>query len=154
MKSIENIWKRFLLLLSRTISSQTKLILILSIASLFPTQVTALHLAAWKKTSVPVVSALLEAGSDPNVRDSEQSSALHWAAVYNAQIIPVMIQHGAEVNLLDCYNSSPLYRAAVNNNRDAVVALCNAGGDPRLGDNPLTHSRVREDTKQIIKKYL
>ena len=122
--------------------------------SQFPTQLTALHLAAWFKSSVPVVSALLEAGSDPNLRDSKQRSALHWAAECNPQIVPVIIQHGAEVNLLDGANESPLFRAAENNNRDAVVALCNAGGDPRLGADPLTNSRVREDIKDIIKKYL
>jgi ankyrin repeat protein len=117
----------------------------------FSSKMTALHLAAEYKSSVPVVSALLEAGSDPNVIDSDQSSALHWAAMDNPQIIPVMIKHGAEVNLLDEQNRSPLFVAAVYNNRDAVVALCNAGGDPRLGYNPLTDSSVNRDIKDIIK---
>ena len=101
-----------------------------------------------------MVSALLEAGSDPNVRDSVQTSALHLAAYRNPQIIPVIIQHGAEVNLLDGSNKSPLFWAAYKNHRDAVVALCNAGGDPRLGRDPLTVSIVREDIKEIIRKYL
>ena len=123
--------------------------------SQFPTQLTALHLTALFKTSVPVVSALLEAGSDPNVTDSIQRPALHWAASHNPQTVPVIIQHGAEVNLLDIDNGSPLFYAAENNNRDAVVALCNAGGDPRLGFiSPLESSLVREDIKEIIKKYL
>ena len=101
-----------------------------------------------------MVSALLEAGSDPNVRGSDQQSALHYAAHDNAQIVPVIIQHGAEVNLLDIDNWSPLYFAAASNNRDAVVALCNAGGNPRLGADPLTTSLVEENTKDIIRKYL
>ena len=62
-----------------------------------------------------------------------------------------MIKHGAEVNLLDQFNRSPLFLAAYNNNRDAVVALCNAGGDPRLGDSPLTDFRERKNIKEIIR---
>jgi len=58
------------------------------------------------------------------------------------------------VNLLDDYNHSPLFSAAVHNHKDAVVALCNAGGDPRLGESPLTSSYVEEDTREIIRKYL
>ena len=65
-----------------------------------------------------------------------------------------MIKHGAEVNLLDASNESPLFLAAKCNNRDAVVALCNAGGDPRLGVDPLTNSHVREDIKEIIKSHV
>ena len=64
-----------------------------------------------------------------------------------------MIKHGAEVNVLDEFNWSPLFRAAKDNNRDAVVALCNAGGDPRLGESPLTSSYVAENTKDIIVNY-
>ena len=97
-----------------------------------------------------VVSTLLEAGSDPNMRDSLQNSALHLAANFNPQVIPIMIQHKAEVNLLDSCNESPLFRAAFKNNRDAVVALCNAGSDPHLGQNPLTEYWVSDDTKEII----
>ena len=37
------------------------------------------------------------------------------------------------------------------NNRDAVVALCNAGSDPRLGDSPLTDFRERKNIKEIIR---
>ena len=65
-----------------------------------------------------------------------------------------MIKHGAEVNLLDQFNQSPLFLAAHFNKRDAVVALCDAGGDPWLGDSPLTAYDVRGDIKDIIKKYL
>ena len=83
-----------------------------------------------------------------------QKSALHYACYHDAQMIQVMIKHGAEVNVLDEFNWSPLFRAAKSNNRDAVVALCDAGGDPRLGVDPLTDSDVREDTREIIRKYL
>ena len=122
--------------------------------SQFPTQLTALHLTALFKTSVPVVSALLEAGSDPNARDSKHKSALHHAAEYNTQFIPLLIQYGAEVNFLDQYNNSPLFWAAKSNDRYAVVALCNAGSDPRLGRNPLRYSNCNSDIKEIIKNVM
>merc|ERR1712018_120122 len=55
-------------------------------------KLTALHFAAWYKSSVPVVIALLEAGSDPNKRDGVGQSALHVAAYYdNPQIIPTLV---------------------------------------------------------------
>ena len=115
---------------------------------------TALHLAARWKSSVPVATLLLLAGADPNKIDGGQRSPLHSAALYNPQIIETLVKHKAEVNLLDNDNKSPLFYAALNNHTDAVVALCKAGGDPRLGESPLTSFRVREDVKEIIKKYL
>ena len=95
---------------------------------------------------------LLEAGSDPNARDDLQKSPLHWAAQCNPKVIPHLLKYKAEVNLLDKYNRSPLLFAAKYNNGDAVVALCNAGGDPRLGINPLAYPYIKNEIKEIIKR--
>ena len=120
--------------------------------SQFTTQMTALHIAVRFKSSKPVVNVLLEAGSDPNARDDLQKSPLHWAAQCNPQCVGKLLQHNAEVNLLDKFNRSPLLFAAKYKNRDAVIALAKAGGDPRLGVNPLTFPYIDNDIKEIIKR--
>ena len=49
------------------------------LSTLFPTQVTPLHLAALFESSTTVVSTLVQAGSNLDALDSDQESPLHWA---------------------------------------------------------------------------
>ena len=49
----------------------------------FPTQLTALHLAAEFKSSGPVLLALIEAGADINAQDSDKRTPLFNAAFGN-----------------------------------------------------------------------
>ena len=145
----------------------------------FPTQITALHLAAiYNPAAVPV---LLEANAEVNLLDSDkvkldfmryeystfsftivtlrpfptQQTALHLAAYYNPAAVPVLLEANAEVNVVDGSNRSPLFDAAENNHREAVIALCVAGADPHLGDpSPLTVSWISEDMKNLIREQL
>ena len=107
----------------------------------FPTQLTPLHLAAWFKSSGPVVQVLIEAGAKIEARDGLQRTPLHWAAAWdNTEGVDQLIKAKEQVNVLTCGNLSPLFMAARNNQRDSVVALCKAGAVPNLGRNPRSWS--------------
>ena len=80
-----------------------------------------------------------------------QQTALHLAAWYNLSAVPVLLEYNADVNVLDRWNKSPLYNAATKNHREAVIALCAAGANPRLGNSPLTHSGVSDEMKNLIR---
>ena len=117
----------------------------------FSPQMTALHLAA-KFSSGSVVRSLIEAGADVGAQDEpDQKSPLHYAARENPAAVPVLLAANAEVNLLNSGNYSPLFFAARDNHRESVIAILNAGGDPHLGDSPLTYSDVPKDIKDLIK---
>ena len=128
----------------------------------------ALRLAVNYKSSVPLVRALIEAGSDPNEKDLHKwkQTILHSAASRNPKVVPTLLQHGAKVNILDHSNHSPLYKAAyhktakkdklgrtsLEGQRDAVVALMKAGANPELGINPTRKGNyyIKEDMRQLI----
>ena len=119
---------------------------------------TPLHLAAYFKSSVTVVSTLVRAGGNVNALDSYQDSPLHLASEMNPAIVPVLIGAGCKVNLLDKAQCSPLFLAAAwSKDRSAVTALMRAAADPHLGSSPLTHPNVSNEMKDFIrslsKKY-
>ena len=121
-------------------------------STLFPTQLSPLHLAAWFKSSATVVSTLVQAGANVDALDSFQSSPLHFASSLNPAIVPVLIGGGCKVNLLDKWQHSPLYYAArVSKHPIAVAALMRAAADPHLGDSPLTDYRVSDAMKDYIR---
>ena len=95
---------------------------------------TSLHLAARFKSSVTVVSTLIEAGGNVDALDSYQRSPLHLASYLNPAVVPVLIGARCKVNLLDINQFSPLYYA-VNYSKDqsVVAALKSAAADPHLG---------------------
>ena len=101
----------------------------------FPTQLTALHLAArFNPAAVPV---LLEANARVNVLTSCSYS-------YSCKHL---------CSLFSC-NTSPLFDAAQKNHQEAVIALCAAGADPHLGRSPLTDSDVSDEMKTLIREQL
>ena len=117
-----------------------------------PTQVTALHLAAFY-SSPAVVKALVKAGADVNARDSSKNSPLHWASAENPAVVPVLLEAGAKVNLLNAHKHSPLFFAANGNNNSIVEPLLAAGADPLLGTSPLKDCGVDQNMKDYIKSH-
>ena len=121
-------------------------------STLFPTQVTPLHLAAWFKSSATVVNTLVQAGANADALDSDQQSPLHLASTKNPAVVPVLIGAGCKVNLLDKWQQSPLwYAASYSKDRSAVAALMSAAADPHLGNSPLTDPLVSGEMKDYIR---
>ena len=121
------------------------------LSTLFPTQLTPLHLAALFKSSTTVVSTLCEAGASVDALDSNQDSPLHHASFLNPAAVPALIERWCKVNLLNKYQESPLLGAALSKDRSAVAALMAAAADPHLGLSPLTDSDVSDEMKYYIR---
>ena len=121
-------------------------------STLFPTQVTPLHLAVRFENSATVVNTLVQAGANVDALNSNQQSPLHLASSGNPALVPVLIAARCKVNLLDRLQQSPLYYAArYSYDRSAVSALMSSAADPHLGNSPLTSSSVSNEMKDYIR---
>ena len=122
-------------------------------------QKAPLHYAAWVNTSADVIRKLIKCGADVNACDYFQRTPLHRAAMHNHAVVPVLVEHGAKVNVLDSINRSPLFLAAYGSysrevDRNAVIALCDACADPKLGVSPLGDDKnVGEEMKTLIRRH-
>eukprot|EP00887_Chlorella_sp_A99_P006446 scaffold3.g6446.t1 len=74
-----------------------------------PTGQNALHLAVWRNHS-GLVSVLLDAGADPNLRDAESGwAALHHALYYgHLRLAPALLAADAAPGLPDCRGAGPV----------------------------------------------
>lgn len=56
------------------------------------------------------VKSLLEHGADPNVKDCESRTALHWGFQYGASVktLDLLLQHGANINAIATHKLRPL----------------------------------------------
>lgn len=92
---------------------------------------TLLHLAA-KKNATKVMSALVRAGADVNIADSEGNTALHLATQYNSHLAADLLLAQPKINLeLENYRyNTPLAQASLEGNIKAVKALLKAGANP------------------------
>lgn len=70
-----------------------------------------------------IVQMLLEYGADPNDRDRDGWSAIHWAAEEgHLEIVRLLLANGANVNAVSSYGTSPLHCAA-NGGHVSIVSL-------------------------------
>ncbi|RMJ09226.1 hypothetical protein BHE90_015467 [Fusarium euwallaceae] len=75
-------------------------------------QTTPLEEAA-ASGSLPIVGLLICRGADPNYRDRDVWSAIHWAAEEgHEEIVSYLLDHGANPNAVSSYGTSPLHCAA------------------------------------------
>ena len=119
---------------------------------------TPLHKVAKHNHNADAVRVMVEAGADLDAEDCFQWTPMHRAALDNPDAVRVLIESGAKVNKLNkdqIYDGSvtPLFYAAKYSHRDAIIALCAAGADPRLGDlSPLDADCVKDDMKTLIRE--
>ena len=96
---------------------------------------TALLLACLYRQQ-DMISILLKAGSNTNIRDNYGDTSLHAAVYRNCtkKIIRAIITHGAEVNATNKLNSTALMLASEKGNIDAMKVLLKAGASPAITD--------------------
>jgi len=77
------------------------------------------------------VRALLKQRVDPNAREADGTTALHWAVqADDRRMVDVLIAAGARVTTANEYSVTPIALAATNGNADIIASLLNAGADP------------------------
>ncbi|WP_218813993.1 ankyrin repeat domain-containing protein [Rickettsiella endosymbiont of Dermanyssus gallinae] len=59
-----------------------------------------------------IVNLLLSRGADPNVRDSNSLTPLHWATHLSLKLTKLFLKNGAHINIMDREGFTPLHNAA------------------------------------------
>ena len=91
----------------------------------------------FEKATIEDVAGCLQSGADPNVRDKDGDTPLHWAAEFNENpgVVAALVDAGADPKARNKWGLTPLHRAAgFNQNPGVVAALVDAGAEPNVGD--------------------
>lgn len=118
---------------------------------------------AVKEKNLITVSSLLEKGADPNIKDKEDCTALHYACLSkepDLNLISLLIENGADPNIKNKNNCTALHSAAYAGCLESVKLLINLRKRQRAkcnvknehGDTPL-HYAVRKNRLEVV-KYL
>ena len=110
------------------------------------------------------VRAAVSAGADPNVKDGEGWTPLHWAAQHNdaPAVIVALVEAGGDPNAGGVFDLTPLHLAARwNPVVEVTAALIEGGADPfsvaEDGLTPLSMAGINENPKvggEILKYHL
>lgn len=80
---------------------------------------------------ITTVGLLLAHAVDPDIRDRDGWSAIHWAAEEgHLEVVRLLLTQGANVNAVSSYGTSPLHCAANGGNISIVALLLQHGADP------------------------
>eukprot|EP00048_Salpingoeca_helianthica_P004084 m.73604 g.73604 ORF g.73604 m.73604 type:complete len:320 (-) comp13041_c0_seq3:27-986(-) len=95
---------------------------------------SSLHLLAKEGVLKSLQTALPT--SNPNVRDGDGMTPLHYAAWYGHPLcVLALIEAGADINAFDSDGATALHAAAYNGQLSCAVALVEAGANCRITDN-------------------
>lgn len=106
----------------------------------------------------PAITALIEAGADPNVTDDEGHNALHILSFYNYpdELLQAILRKIADINAVENTGRTALMLAASNDNSDMVIALMgHLGIDPNIQDKDFKYTALHwavsaEDLSHIV----
>lgn len=88
-----------------------------------PTRLKPLHVAAYWDLGMSG-EILLKEGDDPNVRDAQNWTPLHWACSRGStEMMDYLLRNGANVDALDLSGWSPLFWAAIKGHKQIVERL-------------------------------
>ena len=115
----------------------------------------------FQTATVEDVTACLDAGADPKVRDAADNTPLHWAAAHNENpmVIEALLAAGAELEARPDSGYTPLHWAALYNENSAVIqALIDAGADPNVrdkyGSTPLDWAAQSTENPAVVQVLL
>lgn len=107
---------------------------------------------------VAVVTALVTAGADVNVR-SQQGAPLYLAAQWGQpDVVRLLLARGAAVNARDDVTGTALHAAAARGHKEAVEVLLEAGADvnaqTQSGVTPLAMAEVmqRQEVAELLRR--
>ena len=88
---------------------------------------------AARKSDSESLRSLLEGGTDPNTRQADGATALHWS-VHKRDIesVNLLLESNADVNATNRMGASPLFLAARNGDADLIEKLLSEGANPNL----------------------
>ena len=138
-----------------------RLMFVALLISLSPTQANAQTCWNWDKMVLSDryededIFRCLRVGADPNARDNDGWTPLHFAAHFTASpaVIVALLGAGADPNARNDDGWTPLHRAALNNtNPDITAVLLRAGADPtaktRVAD--MTPISIANSTGKLV----
>jgi ankyrin repeat protein len=94
----------------------------------------SIHQAALEG-NISQVSVMLKNGTDVNVQDDDDRTALMYAAFNgHTEVIKILIERGADLNLCDSYGRTALMMASSGANPEAVKLFLDNQADPNMVD--------------------
>ena len=101
-----------------------------------------------------MLQLLLNADANPDSRQADGATALHWAVYHaNVDIVASLIEADANVNAVNRLGASPLYLAAKNGNANLIELLLEADANPNIampmGETPIM-TAARSGTAQGV----
>lgn len=108
------------------------------------------HAVEWGKYE-EAVEALKAGASVHALRwNAQRTPILDMTHLYgerykSIEMIELLLDHGAYINAQDADGDTALYKAARENNHELVSFLLERGASPKIGNNPLYASPVKQD---------
>jgi ankyrin repeat protein len=103
------------------------------------------------------LKTIIQSGGDPNAKDDDEDTPLHFAAGYNSkECLLLLLEAGAEINAKGNGGWAPLHISALYGSKECLQLLIENGADANAknedGETPLNLIRD-ENLKKEMEEY-